>query len=69
MEKLEKIKCGVCFQPYCFNTRSIHFKSKKHLKVFYMMDEYTKIIIDVLEHRGKKPQEKSLVNINDNRGV
>ena len=30
-----------------------------------MMDEYTKIIIDVLEHRGKKPQEKSLVNIND----
>jgi len=34
-----------------------------------MMDEYTKIIIDVLEHRGKKPQEKSLVNINDNRGV
>lgn len=55
MDKLGKLKCSVCFQPYCFKTRSIHFKSKKHQKVISIMDEYTKIIIEILEHQRKNP--------------
>lgn len=56
MDKLEKLKCSVCFQHYCFKTRSIHYKSKKHLKVISIMDEYAKIIVEILEHQRKNPQ-------------
>ena len=53
---MQKLKCSVCFQPYCFKTRSIHFKSKKHRKVISIMDEYTKILIQILEHERSNPE-------------
>jgi hypothetical protein len=56
-----KIKCSVCFQPYVFKSRSIHYKSKKHQKVMSIMDEYTKIIVQVLENERRNPELISIV--------